>query len=130
MTELIQGICSFDAICTSRTIIVPYVLTKWKRLCPFALSCWDVIAPGRARVISSFDEILLISNQLPKELAMDIIVMSCWGIWSVRNDKIFRFAPPAIDSWKFYLAEGLWTVQLRAKEGKGNRIKDRADLNL
>ena len=82
------------------------------------------------RGISTFDEILLISNQLPKELALEIIVMSCWGIWSVRNDKIFRSESPAIDSWKFHLSEELWAVQLRAKEGKANRIKEWTDFNL
>ena len=98
--------------------------------CPFALACWDIIAPERTRGISSFDEIVLISTRLPKDLALDIIVMSCWSIWSVRNDKIFRSAPPAIDSWKFHLSEGLWVVQLRAKEDKANKIKEWTDLNL
>ena len=97
---------------------------------PFALSCWDIIASRRARGISTFDGILLITNQLPKDLALDIIVMSCSGIWSVRNDKIYQSATPAIDSWKFYLAAGLWSVQLRAKDGKANRIKDWTDLYL
>ncbi|KAM3292613.1 hypothetical protein ACQJBY_036379 [Aegilops geniculata] len=98
--------------------------------CPFALSCWDVIAPGRTRGISTFDEIVLISNQLPKDLALDIIIMSCWSIWSVRNDKIFRSAPPSIDSWKFHLSEGLWAVQLRAKDDKAIKVKEWTDLNL
>ena len=98
--------------------------------CPFALSCCDVIAPGRTRGISTFDEIVLISTRLPKDLALDIIIMSCWSIWSVRNDKIFRSATPAIDSWKFHPSEGLWVVQLRAKEDKATEVKEWTDLYL
>ena len=137
MTELTQGICYFDAICTSQTQPVLSALTMWKKLyftyfgiVHLLLSCWDDIAPGRTRGISTFDEIVLISTRLHKDLSLDIIVMSCWGIWSVRNDKIFRSESPAIDSWKFHLSEELWAVQLRAKEGKANRIKEWTDFNL
>ena len=78
--------------------------------CPFALQCWDFLTPNKHIGISTYDEIPMITSQLPQEIAQDIVLMSCWGIWSVRNDKIFRSAAPHINSWKHYLKEGLWAA--------------------
>ena len=64
---------------------------------PFALHCWDKIIPDRKRGISVKDDIQLAFQQLPPSIPLDIIIMGCWGIWSVRNDKIFRLAAPHVD---------------------------------
>ena len=61
-------------------------------------------------------------SHLPEETALDIVVMGCWGIWSVRNDKIFILAAPHINTWKHYLKEGLWAVQLRAKQSRVEQL--------
>ena len=91
--------------------------------CPFALQCWDKIIPHRKRGILVLDDIQLALQQLPQDIALDIVIMGCWGIWSIRNDKIFRFAAPHIDGWCYYLQEGLWVVQIRAKHTKAKRIR-------
>ena len=83
--------------------------------CPFALQCWDTIIPSKPRGISAFDDFQLALEQLPPDIALDIIVMGCWSIWSIRNDKIFRAAVPHIQGWKFYLQDGLWAAQIKAK---------------
>ena len=40
----------------------------------------------------------------------------------VRNDKIFRAAPPNLNTWKFYLQERLQHIKLRSKHAKGDKI--------
>ena len=91
--------------------------------CPFAMAYWDLIIPGKQRGVSAHDEITLAMSTLPAEIAFDIIIMGCWGIWSVRNDKIFRSAPPHRNTWKYYLKEGLWASELRAKAIKAVKIR-------
>ena len=73
------------------------------------------IIPSKPRGISVFDDFQLAFEQLPPDIALDIIVMGCWSIWSIRNDKIFRAAVPHILGWKFYLQDGLWAAQIKAK---------------
>ena len=36
--------------------------------CPFAFSCWNLIAPNKQRGISSYDEIQLTSKVLPPDM--------------------------------------------------------------
>lgn len=98
--------------------------------CPFSLLCWDHLTPNKHRGISAYDEILLAVRHLPKGIALDIVVMGCWSIWSVRNDKIFRSAAPHLNTWKHYLKEGLWTVQLRAKQRKAEQLISWIEQNL
>lgn len=98
--------------------------------CPFALHCWDRIIPHRKRGISVVDDIQLAILQMPQDIALDIVIMGCWGIWSIRNDKIFRFAAPHIPGWCHYLQEGLWAVQIRAKQIKAERIRVWVEQNL
>ena len=61
---------------------------------------------------------------------MDIVIMGCWSLWAIRNDKIFRSAPQIIVTWKFYLKEGFWAAQLRAKESKADKIRRWTELNM
>ena len=86
--------------------------------CPFSLYCWDHIIPNRKKGISAFDEIQLATSLLPKDFALDIMLMGCWGIWCVRNNKIFKADVVHIEGWKYYLKEGLWACQIRVKQKK------------
>lgn len=81
--------------------------------CPFALNCWTHPLPDKNRGTSTYDEICPIAQLLPAETALDIILMGCWGIWSMRNDKIFRRAPIHINGWIYYLREGLHIAEIR-----------------
>ena len=71
--------------------------------CHFAFNCWNCILPNRQRGISTYDEIGMMIMLLPQDLAMEIIIMGCWAIWMVGNDKIFRSSPPSLNTWKFYV---------------------------
>lgn len=92
--------------------------------CPFALRCWDFLFHDKQRGILAYDEIALSLSQLPGEIALDIIIMGCWSIWSLRNDNFFRSAAPHINTWKYYLREGLWAAELKAKHNKAERIRN------
>ena len=65
---------------------------------------------------------MLTFSELPKDIAMEIIIMCCWGIWMVRNDKIFKSTPSSLNTWKFYLQEGMQHIKLRVKQSKGEKI--------
>ena len=98
--------------------------------CPFALSCWDKIIPNRNRGISVIDDIQLALQHLPDSISLDIIIMGCWGIWLIRNDKIFRAAVPHVQGWKYYLQDGLWVAQIKAKQTKAAKISSWVLQNL
>ena len=79
--------------------------------------------PTKHRGISTYDEVVLTMVELPKDIAMEIIIMGSWSTWMVRNDKISRHAPPHVNSWKYYLKEGLGATELRAKHNKAEKIR-------
>ena len=68
--------------------------------------------------------------QLPLDIALDIVSMGCWGIWSIRKDKTFREATPHIQGWMFYLQEGLWATQIKAKQSKADKIRSWVTQNI
>jgi hypothetical protein len=47
---------------------------------------------------------------------MDIIVLICWSIWSVRNNLIFRGEVDSLEIYKHYYKEVFGLVILRAKK--------------
>ena len=98
--------------------------------CQFALMCWYSIIPSKQRGISVYDEIHLTLTKLPSAIAMDIVIMGCWGIWMSRNDKIFRMATPTVDTWKHYLKEGLQATETRTKATKAEKINSWIERNL
>lgn len=67
--------------------------------CAFAEECQNLILPIEQWGISCYDEICLSMYEFPPDIALGIILMGCWGIWSIRNDKIFRQAGAHIPSW-------------------------------
>ena len=84
--------------------------------CHFAFNCWNCILPNIQRGISTYDEIGMMITLLPQDLAMEIIIMGCWAIWMVRNDKIFNSIPTSIDRWKFIFLTELHLLKFRIKE--------------
>src|SRR3954463_11806504 len=58
--------------------------------CTFAMECWGSIYPNRHRGISTLDNILLLRDEISTPYAMKIIIMGCWHIWMIRNNKIFN----------------------------------------
>lgn len=91
--------------------------------CTFAHEYWNLIIPSKLRGISHYDEICFSLTELPADIALDIVLMGCWGIWSIRNDKIFRSVVPSLHNWLHYMNEGLSVIAIRAKLVKAQKIQ-------
>ncbi|XBH68263.1 hypothetical protein VPH35_096475 [Triticum aestivum] len=98
--------------------------------CQFAWNCWNRIVPNKHRGTSTYDEVLFTPREIPKDIAMEVVIMGCWSIWMTRNDKIFRKAPMHYGTWKHYLREGLAITRLRAKQKKVDLISSWIVQNL
>jgi hypothetical protein len=85
--------------------------------CPFAAECWDHICPQRNRSLVIEDAIKDVKNKLRIPFAMDIIVLTTWSIWIVRNNRIFNNKRPSLASWRAILHEELRLL--------GHRIKNK-----
>jgi hypothetical protein len=83
--------------------------------CPFAMSCWNML--GSAHVIQGnlLDTIPLFKNQIHMPFFMEIIVVMFWGIWSARNDAIFRNQHHSLQSCKLVFKQEPAWVKLRAQ---------------
>lgn len=84
--------------------------------CNFAQDCWSTLIPHKARGTSVYEETLLAATQLPKQFAIEIVILGCWNIWQQRNGKIFRGLQHSIHSWRFHLKQDLKLLQYKLKE--------------
>ena len=98
--------------------------------CPYAWTCWNILTPSKVKGISTYDEILVTLDQLPTNIAMEIVILGCWSIWLTRNDKIFRQAPIHLGTWKFYLKESLEITTFWAKQERATMISNWIPLYL
>jgi hypothetical protein len=65
--------------------------------CPFAISCWlflQVNCPNSWNQIS--DVFVDFQQQLHVPFFMEIVVLFCWSIWTVRNKFIFEGIQPTL----------------------------------
>ena len=58
--------------------------------CPFAVMCWSLIGVTIPLDGIFPDIVAQIKDQLNSQFFMDAIILTCWVIWSARNDLIFR----------------------------------------
>jgi hypothetical protein len=72
---------------------------------------------GLAQLIQDnlLDTIPLFRNQINKPFFMEIIVAMFWGIWTARNDAIFRNQSHSLQACKLVFKQELAWVKLRAK---------------
>lgn len=92
---------AYPAACNSLLVVdIPGWLAGWlaRHLVANKHACMRV----HLSIISA-----LIMHMLPKNIAMEIVIMECWSTWMVRNDNFFRMAVPLLNSWKHYLKEWL-----------------------
>jgi hypothetical protein len=61
------------------------------------------------------DTIALFRNQINRSFCMEIIVVMFWGIWSARNDAIFRNQSHSLHMCKVVFKRELAWVKFRAK---------------
>ena len=83
--------------------------------CNFAQDCWNSLLPLRKRGTSVYEDTILASTLLPKQFAIEILILGCWNIWIQRNNKILRAIPQSIQSWRFYLKQDLKLLKHKIK---------------
>lgn len=57
-----------------------------------------------------------VRNKLNVPFAMEIIIAAAWGLWIVRNNKIFKNQLPTFQSWKAIFKNELRMIQYRIKK--------------
>jgi hypothetical protein len=92
--------------------------------CPFAQECWDYICPQRTRNLSVHEAFYDIRDKLNLPFSMDIIILAAWGIWNIRNNKIFKNQRPTFQSWKFLFHQELHMLQYRMKKKNVQSFKE------
>lgn len=86
--------------CVLRTQNVEETVLRLFLDCPFSKQCWSMF---NLRVISrssGFQVMESFIGQLAKPLFMEIIIIMCWSIWSVRNAYIFENEVPTVQNCK------------------------------
>jgi hypothetical protein len=92
--------------------------------CPFAEQCWDFICPQRTRNLSILESFPDIRDKLKLKFSMEIIILTAWSIWIIRNNKIFKNQRPTFQSWKIIYKEELRLVTHRMKKKHGESFKE------
>jgi hypothetical protein len=54
-------------------------------------------------------------NKLGLNFAMEIIILVAWGVWMVRNNKIFNNHTPSFDKWMFLYIQELKLLNYKIK---------------
>jgi len=83
--------------------------------CDFAKACWKRLGVVIDEVSSQnliFEEI---RQQLNVKFFMEIVIILCWSIWSIRNDLIFRQIPPSLFRCLSIFKDTFGLLLLRAK---------------
>ena len=83
--------------------------------CDFAKACWKRLGVVIDEVSSQnfiFEEI---RQQLNVKFFMEIVIISCWSMWSIRNDLIFRQIPPSLFRCLSIFKDTFGLLLLRAK---------------
>jgi hypothetical protein len=68
--------------------------------CPFANACWDFVCPERTKKLSVMEAFADLKEKLKVPFFMEIIILAAWGIWIIRNNKIFKNSNPKIANWR------------------------------
>jgi hypothetical protein len=92
--------------------------------CSFAKKCWDFISPQRNRSLSILEafEDMRVKMKLP--FAMEVLILAAWGIWIVRNNKIFKDQNAEFNSWKAIFLQELRLLVHRMKKKHVNSLKE------
>lgn len=69
-------------------------------------------------------DVLLAHQNLPKAIAMDILILGCWSIWNQRNGKVFRREVTCRNSWKYMLKKDFSLLAHRTKQKHVTALKD------
>ena len=76
--------------------------------CQFAQLCWSYICTNWQPAHTGIqEEISNLKQLLSVPYAMEIIILTCWAIWTTRNDHIFQHIQPSIYRCRKKLKEEL-----------------------
>jgi hypothetical protein len=84
--------------------------------CPFAKNCWDFICPRRDRSLSILEALEDVRFKMKLPFAMEVLILSAWGIWIVRNNKIFKDQNAEFNTWKAIFLQELRLLVHRMKK--------------
>lgn len=90
--------------------------------CQFAQLCWSYICTNWQPAYTGIqEEISNLKQLLSVPYAMEIIILTCWAIWTTRNDHIFQHIQPSIYRCRKKLKEELkWIIyRVKRKEYSG-----------
>jgi hypothetical protein len=73
--------------------------------------------------LSVMDAFYDVKNKLNVPFAMEIIIAAAWGLWIVRNNKIFKNQVPIFQSWKAIFKNELTMIQYRIKKKLAEAFK-------
>jgi hypothetical protein len=76
----------------------------------------DYLCPQRTTNLSVHEAFYDIRDKLRLPFSMDIIILAAWGLWNVRNNKIFKNQRPTFQSWKFLFTQELHMLEYRMKK--------------
>jgi hypothetical protein len=65
-----------------------------------------------------------IKEKLQLPFAMDIIMLAAWGIWIVRNNKIFNNISASFQSWKAIYLQEIRLISYRMKKKHACSFKE------
>jgi hypothetical protein len=93
-------------------------------VCPFAKNCWDFICPQRDRGLSILEALEDMRFKMKLPFAMEVLILSAWGIWIVRNNKIFKDQNTEFNNWKAIFFQELRLLVHRMKKKHVNSFKE------
>jgi hypothetical protein len=92
--------------------------------CPFAPRCWEFICPDRFPSLDWVEAVVDLKMKLQVPFYMEIIILTAWGLWMVRNNKIFNNHRPPFQSWKAIYYHELTLVSHRVRNKYAQQFKD------
>lgn len=84
--------------------------------CQFAKACWNLVGVQVPSLMDPLQVLESFKSQLKVSFFMEIIVLMCWSIWSVRNNLIFRGEATSLDGCKRCFKEVFGLVILHTKK--------------
>jgi hypothetical protein len=90
--------------------------------CNFALRCWASTGIQAPRISCPKRALARLTKQVPKECAIEIVILMLWSIWKSRNAWIFKNTPPTMEGSRNYLRTELHHLQFRLKPSAINSL--------
>lgn len=90
--------------------------------CSFARLCWANLGIDIPFNVTLLEALEAIKEQLSTQFFMEAIILSCWTIWTVRNELIFNgLSLTPIDGQRVWLRE-LSLLKYRVKPGLQDQL--------